>query len=110
MKKNKASPEIAIVMGSDSDHPTMKAAAEALTELGIQSEMAVVSAHRTPQEVADFAQELATRHPCHYRGSGRSGPFAWNDRSLYRTSGHWSPGADWPASRTRRAFVDRPNA
>ena len=39
---------VGIVMGSDSDWPTMKAAAEALDELGIESSADVVSAHRMP--------------------------------------------------------------
>lgn len=48
-------PRVAIVMGSTSDLPTMKAAAEALEQFGISYEMKVVSAHRTPHEVAEFA-------------------------------------------------------
>jgi 5-(carboxyamino)imidazole ribonucleotide mutase len=43
-------------MGSDSDYPVMKVAAEALLQLGIATEVAVVSAHRTPHEVASFAE------------------------------------------------------
>jgi 5-(carboxyamino)imidazole ribonucleotide mutase len=48
--------QVAIIMGSDSDFPTMKAAQEALTQLGLTSEIAVISAHRTPDEVASFAK------------------------------------------------------
>jgi phosphoribosylaminoimidazole carboxylase PurE protein len=54
-------PNVAIVMGSDSDYPTMKAASEALAQLGIPSEMSVVSAHRTPHEVAAFAEGARKR-------------------------------------------------
>jgi len=46
--------KIGIVMGSDSDLPTMKQAAEICEEFGITYEMRVVSAHRTPQEMADY--------------------------------------------------------
>ena len=47
--------------GSDSDLPVMKGAAEALDELGVGYEMSVVSAHRTPVEMAKFASNAAAR-------------------------------------------------
>ena len=43
-------------MGSDSDFPVVRKAAEALKEFGILFEMRVLSAHRSPKEVAEFAQ------------------------------------------------------
>ena len=46
---------VAILMGSDSDLPTMEPAAEALTELGISHELRVVSAHRTPHDMLAYA-------------------------------------------------------
>lgn len=46
--------QVGIVMGSDSDYDVMKGAAQALDELGIGSEMAVMSAHRTPQQAAEY--------------------------------------------------------
>ncbi len=52
---------VGIIMGSDSDLPVMKAAADILTELGIGFEMTVVSAHRTPQRMFDYAQNAASR-------------------------------------------------
>jgi 5-(carboxyamino)imidazole ribonucleotide mutase len=52
---------VAIAMGSESDMPVMKEAAEALSEFGIPYEMSVVSAHRTPHEVAAFAMEARPR-------------------------------------------------
>jgi phosphoribosylaminoimidazole carboxylase PurE protein len=62
MKKNSKRPvSVSIVMGSDSDHPTMKGAQAALEALGIASEMSVVSAHRTPHEVAEFAEGARIR-------------------------------------------------
>ncbi|MFB9316781.1 5-(carboxyamino)imidazole ribonucleotide mutase [Cryptosporangium minutisporangium] len=48
-------------MGSDSDWPTMKAAAEALAEFGIEREVRVVSAHRTPRAMLDYAESAADR-------------------------------------------------
>lgn len=46
-------------MGSDSDFPVVRKAAEALKEFGILFEMRVLSAHRSPKEVAEFAQNAA---------------------------------------------------
>lgn len=54
-------PPVGIVMGSDSDHPVMAAAAEALAELGIASEVDVVSAHRMPEEMIAWGREAAGR-------------------------------------------------
>ena len=48
-------PPIAIVMGSQSDWPTLRAAAEKLDALGIAYEARIVSAHRTPQRLVEFA-------------------------------------------------------
>jgi 5-(carboxyamino)imidazole ribonucleotide mutase len=47
---------VAIVMGSRSDWPTLKPAAEALDALGVAYEAKVVSAHRTPERLFDFAR------------------------------------------------------
>ena len=48
-------------MGSSSDYPTMKAAKEILEELGIGSDVEVVSAHRTPEKMVDFAKNAVTK-------------------------------------------------
>ncbi|MBS1240431.1 MAG: purE [Proteobacteria bacterium] len=50
---------IAIVMGSQSDWPTMQCAAKVLDELGVAYEARIVSAHRTPQRMFEFAQNAA---------------------------------------------------
>ncbi|MCF8879992.1 5-(carboxyamino)imidazole ribonucleotide mutase [Hyphobacterium sp. SN044] len=49
-------PVVAIVMGSRSDWPTMKHAADILSELGVAHDCRVVSAHRTPDRMTDFAK------------------------------------------------------
>jgi len=54
-------PLVGLIMGSDSDWPTMEAAAEALAEFGIRFEVGVVSAHRTPQRMLDYAGDAAAR-------------------------------------------------
>ena len=55
-------PIVSIVMGSDSDLPVMSGATEILKHLGIAYEIDVVSAHRTPMKMVDFAQQA------HHRG------------------------------------------
>ncbi|RRQ26483.1 5-(carboxyamino)imidazole ribonucleotide mutase [Rhodococcus sp. Eu-32] len=54
-------PRVGLIMGSDSDWPVMEAAAEALAEFGIRFEVGVVSAHRTPQRMHDYATSAASR-------------------------------------------------
>lgn len=54
-------PRVGLIMGSDSDWPTMEAAAEALAEFGVPFEVGVVSAHRTPQRMLDYAKAAASR-------------------------------------------------
>ena len=52
---------VAIIMGSSSDFPVMKAAKEILDELGIGSDVEVVSAHRTPEKMMTFAKNAASK-------------------------------------------------
>jgi 5-(carboxyamino)imidazole ribonucleotide mutase len=52
---------VGVIMGSDSDWPTMRAAVEVLGEFGIDYEVAVVSAHRTPDRMLTYAREAAGR-------------------------------------------------
>ena len=54
-------PPVGLIMGSDSDWPTMAAAAEVLDEFGVGYEARVVSAHRTPAAMLRYAQEAAGR-------------------------------------------------
>ena len=54
-------PIVGIVMGSDSDWPMMEAAAQALEEFGVPWEAHVVSAHRTPRRMLDYAESAAGR-------------------------------------------------
>ncbi|WP_434055419.1 MAG: 5-(carboxyamino)imidazole ribonucleotide mutase [Roseibium sp.] len=51
-----ANADVAIIMGSQSDWPTMKHAADTLDQLGVSYEARIVSAHRTPQRMYDFAR------------------------------------------------------
>ncbi len=54
-------PSVGIIMGSDSDLPVMEAAAETLTELEIPFEMTIVSAHRTPDRMYEYARSAEGR-------------------------------------------------
>jgi len=54
-------PRIGIVMGSDSDWPVMKAAAEVCRDFSVPYEAKVVSAHRTPDDMADYGRTAAAR-------------------------------------------------
>jgi 5-(carboxyamino)imidazole ribonucleotide mutase len=54
-------PVVGIVMGSDSDWPTMQAAAEACEEFDVPYEADVVSAHRMPEEMLDYGKQAASR-------------------------------------------------
>ncbi|MBF5028213.1 MULTISPECIES: 5-(carboxyamino)imidazole ribonucleotide mutase [unclassified Micromonospora] len=52
---------VGLIMGSDSDWPVMKAAAEALDEFGVPYEVGVVSAHRTPVKMIEYGRAAADR-------------------------------------------------
>lgn len=54
-------PVVGIIMGSQSDWPTMKNAAEVLDELGVTFEARIVSAHRTPQRLYEYAHGAKAR-------------------------------------------------
>jgi 5-(carboxyamino)imidazole ribonucleotide mutase len=61
MKNSFAKPVVGILMGSDSDWATMKAAVAVLAEFGIASEAKVISAHRTPKDLEQYASNAAGR-------------------------------------------------
>jgi len=58
---NSDAPVVGIAMGSDSDWPTMRAAAEMLEKFGVPYEARVLSAHRTPRAMLDWGQAAAGR-------------------------------------------------
>ncbi|GLY21974.1 N5-carboxyaminoimidazole ribonucleotide mutase [Micromonospora sp. NBRC 101691] len=60
-RRDGAVPTVGLIMGSDSDWPTMRAAAEALDEFGVTYEVGVVSAHRTPVKMIEYARSAADR-------------------------------------------------
>ncbi|AFL75192.1 5-(carboxyamino)imidazole ribonucleotide mutase [Thiocystis violascens] len=58
---NHGLPLVGIIMGSDSDLPVMREAAEILTEFGVPHEMTIVSAHRTPRRLYEYAESAVDR-------------------------------------------------
>ncbi len=61
MSKTQENPLVGIIMGSKSDLPVMQDAADILKEFGIAFEITVVSAHRTPERMFNYAKEAAGR-------------------------------------------------
>ena len=61
MTATKKEIDVAIIMGSRSDWPTMKLAADVLGELGVSYETAIVSAHRTPDRLVEYAKSAQKR-------------------------------------------------
>jgi 5-(carboxyamino)imidazole ribonucleotide mutase len=59
--KTKAKPLIGIIMGSDSDWPTLQPAAQVCSEFGVPFEVRVVSAHRTPDDMAAYGRTAERR-------------------------------------------------
>ena len=62
--------KIAIIMGSQSDWPVLSNATTVLDEMGIPYDCAVVSAHRTPQRLYEFAQEADKKYSAIIAGAG----------------------------------------
>jgi phosphoribosylaminoimidazole carboxylase PurE protein len=56
-----AAPIIGIIMGSDSDLDIMSAAAKTLDEFGVPNEVRIISAHRTPDKMSEYARSAASR-------------------------------------------------
>jgi len=54
-------PQVSIIMGSDSDLPIMRQAADFLTEMGVAFELTIVSAHRTPDRLFEFSKKAHDR-------------------------------------------------
>ena len=106
-------PRVGIVMGSKSDMETMEKAARELEERGILHELRVMSAHREPDVVADYAKNARMRGPArdhrrrrHLRGAAR------RRRRPHRPAGdrRAAVGAPDRRRRTRRDPLDRADA
>ena len=104
-------PLVAVVMGSDSDWSVMSEAAAALTEFGIEHEVSVVSAHRTPRADDRVRQGCGgPRHPGHHRRRRRCGAPARHARLGHDPAGDRRARAAEDPRRPRLAAVDRADA
>jgi phosphoribosylaminoimidazole carboxylase PurE protein len=64
MSESQSHPQVGILMGSASDWGTMKSTANTLDELGVSHEARVLSAHRTPEQTAEYAGSAESRGLC----------------------------------------------
>ena len=60
-KKKKATPEVGVVMGSDSDWPVVEETTKVLKQFGVTCEARVISAHRTPEKAIEYSTTAAAR-------------------------------------------------
>ena len=75
--KDDMKPQVGVIMGSKSDWETMKHACELLEQLEIPYEKSVVSAHRTPDLMFEYAESERKRNKGDYCRSWRCGAFTW---------------------------------
>ena len=74
-------PRVGVIMGSDSDLPTMQGAIDVLVEFGVAYEVRIVSAHRTPDVMVEYARSAADRGlEVIIAGRGRGRPSPGHDR------------------------------
>ncbi len=89
-------PLVGVIMGSDSDLPVMQGAIDVLDEFGVSFEVRIISAHRTPEVMVDYAKRRGrSRHPGDHRRRRRCRAPARHDRLAH------------PAPRDRRAGTAR---
>jgi len=102
---------VAIVGGSRSDLPTLEAAVGVLDELGVHSELRIVSAHRTPDRLFRYAEEAAGRGiKVIVAGGRRRGPPARDAGRQDALAGHRRAHHDPAPWWARFAALDRPDA
>src|SRR6185312_12572285 len=99
-----AEPVVGVIMGSRSDWETMQHACATLDELGVPYETRVVSAHRTPELMAEYASGAVDR------GSRRRGASSRHDGRAYTSPGARSSGRVARAQGDGLAAVDRADA
>ena len=104
-------PRVGVIMGSDSDWSVMEDAAHALAEFDVPFEVGVVSAHRTPGRMLDYAQHgRRPRHRGDHRRRRRCGAPARHGRLGDAAAGDRGAGAAGQARRPGLAAVDRADA
>ena len=86
--------KVGIVMGSDSDLPAMQPAADILTQFGIEFEMRVVSAHRTPEDMIAYGKTAVERGLSVIIAGAGGGSSPWNVGLRNHSSGDRSAGKE----------------
>ena len=90
-----ADPSVAILMGSDSDLPTVREACNVLAQFGVPFEVRVLSAHRCPEDSVDYvARGGTTGHPGFSRRRGRGCPSGGSRGSPHDKAGARHPDPD----------------
>ena len=102
--------KIGIIMGSQSDWPTMKHAADILKELAVAHECKIVSAHRTPDRMYDYARTAKENGLKAIIAGAGGAAFARHDRRIDADSRAWRANTIESAVRAGFAFIHRANA
>ena len=102
---------VAILMGSESDWPTMQSCKEVFDELDVTSEVRVTSAHRTPKETQEYVLDAEARGcKVFICAAGMAAHLGWRRCGSNYTPGYWGPYKQWVAPRCRCVAVDGTNA
>ena len=106
-----AKPTVAVVMGSNSDWPIMKLAAEYLEKFGIEFEARVVSAHRTPDLLTEFGKTAADRGiACIIAGAGGADALTRHAGREYHATGAGCASAYRASTGAGLSLFDRADA
>jgi hypothetical protein len=110
-QRKSATPQVGVVMGSDSDWETLRHAAAQLDAFGVPYEARVVSAHRMPDDMFEYAEDAQSRGlRCIIAGAGRRGAPARHARVEDHRAGARRAGAVEVPARRGLALLDRPDA
>ena len=107
----KREPVVGIIMGSDSDLPTLQQAADACVEFGVPHEVRIVSAHRTPLDMAEYGRTARERGiRIIIAGAGGAAHLPGIGRGAHHAAGDRRARSDRAPARSRLAAVDRSDA
>ena len=108
---DQSTPLVGVIMGSRSDWETMQEAAKVLDEFGVASECQIVSAHRTPQWMVEYAESAEPRGlQVVIAGAGGARALAGHGRFADHLAGTWRAGQEPHSQGSRFATFHRTNA
>lgn len=103
--------DVGIIMGSQSDWETMRHAADVLEQLGVAHEVKIISAHRTPQRLVDYATTAKERGlKCIIAGAGGAAHLPGHVRQHDSTARFWRPCSIQGVERHGQPSIHRANA